>query len=134
MFVSRPAKPAAKYWLTASAATTSETFSSQPKILRTWKMQTPQVLQIPTLTPLGLSNLCAKYLQTRFKIELDEHLSPQIGASRSLPDYPLMLPIPLASELDQIAFILADAFLNRGKHSSSLVDEAYRQVVLLRSS
>ena len=86
-------------------------------------MQTPQVLQIPTLTPLGLSDLCTRYLQTRFQIELDERSSPQIGASRFPPDYPLMLPVPLASELDQIAFTLADAFLNRGKHSISLVDK-----------
>ena len=101
----------------------SKTFSSRPKILQAWKMQTPQVLQITTLTPLGLSDPSARYLQTRFQIKLDEHLSPQIGASRFWPDYPLMLPVALASELDQIAFTLANAFLNRSKHSISLVDK-----------
>jgi hypothetical protein len=80
-------------------------------------MQTLRISQVPALTIPSLSDLCARYLQMRFQIELDARSPPQIGASMSPPDHPLMLPVALASELDQIAFTLADAFLNRGKHS-----------------
>jgi hypothetical protein len=81
-------------------------------------MQAPQFPQTPALTPQSLSHLCARYLQMRFRIELDARSPTQIDVSLSLPAsqpaQPLMLPVALASELDRIASTLADAFLNRG--------------------
>lgn len=76
-------------------------------------MQDSHVTETPTLTPLSLSHICARYLQTRFRIELNARLPQPIGASTT-PAQPQMLPVHLALELDLIAVTLADAFLNRG--------------------
>lgn len=73
-------------------------------------MQTRRIPQTPALTALSRSHLCAKYLRVQFQIKLNARLS---GASAMLPALPLMLPVPLASELDMIAVTLVDAFLNR---------------------
>lgn len=65
----------------------------------------------PALTPLSLSNVCAVYLRTQFRYKLNARSS---GASATQPEYPLMLPLGLVSELDAIADALLGAFLNRG--------------------
>ena len=68
-----------------------------------------QTSQTPALTTLSLSHLCAKYLQVKFQNKLNARLS---RASATPPAQPLMLLVPLASELDIIAGILMHAFLN----------------------
>ena len=73
-------------------------------------MQTSHISQTLALTPLSLTRLCAKYLRIKFQNKLNARLS---GASVTPPTQPLMLPVPLASELDIIAATLVDAFLNR---------------------
>jgi len=80
-------------------------------------MEAIQVPQTPTLTPLSLSNLCAEYLRDRFRSKLKVHSAQPIAvAMPCVPPQvpPLMLPVPLASELDRIALTLVDAFLNPG--------------------
>jgi hypothetical protein len=69
--------------------------------------------QVSRLTPLGLSRLSAKFLQDRFRIKLNARSS--IGVATTPQVQPLLLPVPKASELDRIAAILVDAFLNRGQ-------------------
>lgn len=78
-------------------------------------MQTTQILQTRTLTPPSLSHLCAKYLQIRFRIELNKCSCLPTRGPEAPPAPPLLLPVALASELDRIAVMLASAFLNRGK-------------------
>ena len=79
-------------------------------------MEAIQVPQTPTLTSLSLSNLCAQYLQDQFQSKLNVHLVQPIAVAMTpcMPPQvpPLMLPVPLASELDQIALTLVDAFLS----------------------
>lgn len=75
-------------------------------------MQTSHVSQATALTPLSLSHLCAKYLRAQFQNKLNAHSSSAPAAQ--LPQ-PLMLPVPLASELDMIAATLVDAFFNRSQ-------------------
>jgi hypothetical protein len=73
--------------------------------------------QVPTrtLTPLSLSRLSAEYLRDRFRFKLNGRSSQPIGAARAPQVQPLMLPVPLASELDRIALTLVEAFLNPGQ-------------------
>jgi len=73
------------------------------------RMQTSQISRTTELTPLSLSHLCAIYLRAQFQFKLNARLS----ASATPPDQPLMLPVPLVSELDIIAATLVDAFFNR---------------------
>ena len=76
-------------------------------------MQAFQLPQTRTLTPLSLSHLCAKYLQAQFQYKLNQCSSQPISVAKA-PQAPLMLPVTLTSELDQIALTLVDAFMNRG--------------------
>ena len=82
-------------------------------------MEAIQVSQTPTLTPLSLSDLCAEYLQDRFRSKLNARSAQSIAVAMApcVPSQvpPLMLPVPLASELDWIALTLVDAFLNPGQ-------------------
>jgi hypothetical protein len=78
-------------------------------------MQTSQVPHTRSLTPLSLSDLCAEYLRAQFQFKLNTRSSQSIGVARPPGLQPLMLPVPLASELDRIALTLVDAFLNRGQ-------------------
>ena len=89
-------------------------------------MQATQFPQTRALAPASLSHLCARYLQSRFRIELDARRTPAIAASMAPPAQPLLLPVSLGSELDRIALTLVDAFLNPGKYFP-LVDHTYRQ-------
>jgi hypothetical protein len=73
-----------------------------------------EAIQTRMLTPLSLSDLCAQYLRDRFKFNLNAR-SALIGVAKAPQFPPLMLPIPLTSELDRIAIDLVDAFLNRGE-------------------
>ena len=73
-------------------------------------MQTSHMPQTPTLTPFDLSHLCARYLGAQFKYKLNARSSGTPGVP--LPP-PLMLPVPLASELDIIAATLVEAFFDR---------------------
>lgn len=75
-------------------------------------MQTNRISQTPALTPLSLSHLCAKYLRAQFQSRRNARSSGDPAVQ--LPQ-PLMLPVALASELDIIADILVDAFLNRSQ-------------------
>jgi len=77
-------------------------------------MQDFQLPQTRTLTPLSLSRHCAKYLQTQFRFKLNQRSSQPISVAKA-PKAPLMLPVPLTSELDRIALTLVDAFTNRGQ-------------------
>ena len=78
-------------------------------------MDTSQTPQTRQLTPLSLSDLCAEYLGYQFRSKLDARSSQSTGVSMALHAPPLMLPVPLTSELDRIALVLVEAFLNRGK-------------------
>jgi len=80
--------------------------------LDTQRMQTSHISQIPALTPLSLSHLCAKYLRAQFQNKLNARSS---GASATPAPQPLMLPVALALELDMISATLIDAFLNRSE-------------------
>jgi len=71
----------------------------------------------PELTPLRLSHLCAIYLQAQFQFKLNACLS----TSATPPDQPLMLPVPLALELDIIAATLVDAFFNCSQYKKPYV-------------
>jgi len=66
----------------------------------------PQTL---TLTPFDLLHLCARYLGAQFKYKLNVRLSGTPGVP--LPP-PLMLLVPLASELDIIVATLVEVFFN----------------------
>ena len=94
-------------------------------------MEAIQVPRTLTLTPLSLSNLCAEYLQDRFRSKLNAHSAQSIAVAmtpcRSPQVPPLMLPVPLASELDQIVLTLVDAFLNPGQ----CVYQTYRHHILI---
>jgi len=72
-------------------------------------MQTSHMPQTPTLTSFDLLHLCARYLRAQFKYKLNTHLSGTPGVPLPLP---LMLPVPLASELDIIAATLVEAFFD----------------------
>ena len=74
-----------------------------------------EAIQTRMLTPLSLSDLCARYLRDRFQFNLNARASDSIGIAITPQFPPLMLPIPLTSELDRIAIALVDAFLNRGE-------------------
>lgn len=79
-------------------------------------MQASEVHLTPVLSPLDLAHLCAQYLLARYRSELGQRSSQSIGAAMApLPTPPIMLPVPLIVELDCIANMLADAFLNRGQ-------------------
>ena len=67
--------------------------------------------QTAALTPLSVSNVCAAYLRAQFQYKLNARSS---GTTATQPDYPLMLPLGLVSELDIIADALLCAFLERG--------------------
>jgi hypothetical protein len=77
------------------------------------EMDATQVTQTPRLTPLSLSNLCAEYLRDCFRIKLNARSSIAVATAPTVP--PRMLPVPLALELNRIAGILVDRFLNRGQ-------------------
>lgn len=70
---------------------------------------------VPTLTALSLSHLCARYLQGRFRFELNARPSISAGTPTAPPAPPLLLPAALVWELDCIAINLAHAFLNRSE-------------------
>jgi hypothetical protein len=79
------------------------------------EMNTSQAPQMCRLTPLSLSKLCTEYLRNQVQFKLNACSSQLIGIAM-MPHVPLlMLPVPLTSELDCIALILVDAFLNCGK-------------------
>jgi hypothetical protein len=82
-------------------------------------MEAIQVPRTHTLTPLSLSHLCAEYLRDRFRFKLNEHSSQSITVATVLQVprqvQPLMLLVPLASELDRIALTLMEAFSNPGQ-------------------
>jgi hypothetical protein len=81
-------------------------------------MQASEVFLTPALDPLDLTHLCAKFLQDLFRSELGRRSSESesIGVAMAPPPVPpIMLPVPLTVELNCIAKILADAFLNRGQ-------------------
>jgi hypothetical protein len=73
-------------------------------------MQTSRISQTPTLTPLSLSHLCAKYLRAQFQNRLNARSSAAFATPQAQP---LMLPVALASELDRIAATLEHALFNR---------------------
>jgi hypothetical protein len=75
-------------------------------------MQASQAPQVPTLTPLSLAHLCAKYLQIKFRFELNARPSQ---SSTAPPARPVLLPIRLALELDTMVVTLVGAFLNPGE-------------------
>ncbi|KAI9430701.1 hypothetical protein H4582DRAFT_2063488 [Lactarius indigo] len=68
-------------------------------------MQAFQLPQACTLSPLSLSHLCAKYLCAQFQYKLNQRSSQPISVAKA-PQAPLMLLVPLISELDQIALTL----------------------------
>ena len=72
-------------------------------------------LQARRLTPLSLSNLCAQYFRDLFRFKLNVHSSDSTAVATMPQLPPLMLLVPLPSELDPIALTLVDAFLNRGQ-------------------
>jgi hypothetical protein len=82
-------------------------------------MEAIQVPRTRTLTPLSLFHLCAEYLRDWFQFKLNERSSQSIAVAtvRQVPRQvqPLMLPVPLASELDRIALTLMEAFSNPGQ-------------------
>ena len=80
--------------------------------LNAQRIQTNHMSQFPPLTPLSFSNVCAAYLRAQFKYRLNER---KPGASTTQPEYPLVLPVAVVSELDIIADTLVDAFLNRSQ-------------------
>ena len=82
------------------------------------RMQSSQISQTPSLIPLSLSRLCAKYLRAQFQNKLNARSS---GASATPLAQPLMLPVALASEIDIIAATLVDAFLNRSWYDQTYV-------------
>ena len=92
-------------------------------------MEAISVPQTPTRTPLSLSDLCAEYLQDRFRSKLNGRSAQSITvatAPHAVPQFlPLMLPVPLASELDRIALTLVDAFLNPGQRVDSTCKASY---------
>jgi hypothetical protein len=79
------------------------------------EMNSSQAPQMGMLTPLSLSKLYTEYLRNQFQFKLNAHLSQLISIAMMPHVPPLMLPVPLTSELDHIALILVDAFLNCGK-------------------
>ena len=83
----------------------------------------------PTLSPLSLSDLCAEYLQDQFRSKLNVCSAQSITvatAPHAAPQFPpLMLPVPLASQLDRIALTLVDAFLDPGQHVDSTYKASY---------
>ena len=85
------------------------------QVLDSQGMDTNQVPQTPRLTPLSLSDLCAEYLRCQFQSKLNVRSSQSTSIAMALHAPPLMLPVPLTSELDRIALVLVKAFLNRGK-------------------
>jgi len=99
-----------------SAANLSEHFYIEtPSFIPTGPLGTqrsqPSIMsRIPELTQPDLVRLCAKYLRAQFKYKLNAWSS---GASVTLPEQALMLPVALASELDVIAAALVEAFFNR---------------------
>jgi hypothetical protein len=78
-------------------------------------MEAIQAPHTRSLTPLSLSDLCARYLKDQFRFKLNERSSQPSAITMTPEAPPLMLPIPLTSELDRIALILVDAFLTRGE-------------------
>ena len=85
------------------------------QVLDSQEMDTSQVPQSRSLTPLSLSYLCAKYLGHQFRSKRNAHSSQSTGVAKALHAPLLMLPVPLTSELDRIALVLVEAFLNRSK-------------------
>jgi hypothetical protein len=79
-----------------------------------------------SLTPQSLSDLCAQYLRDRFQFKLNARSSDSISVATTPQFPPLMLPIPLTSELDRIAIALVDAFLNRGEFIRELQHHTLR--------
>jgi hypothetical protein len=78
-------------------------------------MQHNQTTGIFTPPPIELGRICAEYLKDRFRSELSRRSSQPIGVAMEPPPLPMMLPVTLKVELDCIANVLANAFLNRGK-------------------
>jgi hypothetical protein len=87
-----------------------------------------EAIQTFTLTPLSLSNLCAQYLWDHFQFKLNAYLSDSIGVATMPPFLPLMLLIPLTSELDCIALTLVDAFLNHRESICETLSMSYSQI------
>ena len=85
------------------------------QVLDSQGVDTNQVPQTPRLTPLSLSDLCAEYLGCQFRSKLNARSSQSTSIAMALHAPPLMLPVPLTSELDHIALTLVEAFLNHGK-------------------
>ena len=88
-----------------------------------------EAIQTRALTPLSLSDLCAQYLQDRFQFKLNA-CSPDLIGIATTPQFlpPLMLLIPLTSELDRIAIALVDAFLNRGEFICETPSASYSEI------
>ena len=91
-----------------------------------------ETIHTRTLTPLSLSDLCAQYLRDHFQFNLnarqDVRSSDSINVAMTTQFPPLMLPIPLTSELDRIAIALADAFLNRGEFMCETPLTSYSEI------
>lgn len=64
------------------------------------------------LNSTSLSHLCAQYLRLLFLFKLNSRLS---GVPAAMLTYPLLLPVALASELNEISATLVDAFVNRSQ-------------------
>ena len=86
------------------------------QVLGSQEMDMSQVPQTHQLTPLSLSDLCAKYLGYQFQSKLNACSCQSIGIAIALHALLLMLLVPLTSELDHVALVLVKAFLNHGKH------------------
>jgi hypothetical protein len=75
-----------------------------------------EAIQAPgTPTPQYLAELAAQYVQNKFRFELALR-SSQSPISVATPPLlpPLMLPVPLISELDYASHVLAEAYRNPG--------------------
>jgi hypothetical protein len=81
-------------------------------------MQSNNTIRTPAVSALDLTCLCSVYVLAKFQSELAWHSSQPISITMAprptLPLPPLLLPVPVIVELDGIADMLADAYLNRG--------------------
>jgi len=82
-------------------------------------MQSNNTVRTPAVSPLDFTHLCSQYVLAWFRSELAWQSSQPIGipmAPRPTPPLPpLLLLVPVVVELDQIAKMLANAFLNHGE-------------------
>ena len=101
-------------------------------VFRQPSVQRMEAIQTRTLTPLSLSDLCAQYLRDRFRFKLQARSSDSVGVAAKPQLPPLMMPIPLTSELDRIALMLVDAFLNRSECICEIFSTSYFELLSSR--